>query len=157
MPTPSAFSMQLATASVAENAGHITVAIDRAGDLSQTASVEFATIRSGSSRATPGSDYKTTVQRVAFAAGESRKTVDVVVNDNATTNSTKTFGTVIRYPENAEIGSQDVTMVSLTDDDVAPPAPSSSGGAPGRWLLVLFSLAALFLRLSKRVVTRHGR
>ncbi len=146
MATPSAFSMEVATTAIGENAGHVSLAIDRAGDLSQAASVEFATIRTGSSQATAGTDYQATVQRVAFAAGESRKSVDVVLNDNTAPNATKTFGAVIRYPENADIGSQDETVISITDNDTSPGSGGDSGGSDGGGALgesLLLGLAAL--------------
>ncbi len=90
-----------------------------------------------------GTDFEALVERVSFAAGESRKTVDVAINDNSSSSGPKTFDAVIRYPENAEIGALDETLVTITDDDVSQDDGSGGGALDSSLFWVLSALGLL--------------
>src|SRR6476660_5948508 len=71
--------------SVAENAGHFDVTVQRYGNTSVAASVT-ASVTGGT--ATNGTQYAfTTPQSVSFDAGQTTKKLAVTINDNSTANA----------------------------------------------------------------------
>src|SRR5688572_1205190 len=63
-----------------ENAGSIAVRVVRTGDLSGTSSIGFDTMASS---AIPGVHYVATNGTLMFAPGESNKTLNITLLDNA--------------------------------------------------------------------------
>jgi uncharacterized protein (TIGR03118 family) len=64
---------------VSENAGHIDITVTRTGDLSGTATVNYATVDDSVSQF---SDYEIAVGTLTFNAGESNKTFRVLIVDD---------------------------------------------------------------------------
>ena len=69
---------------IGEGSGHIDITVTRAGDASGTATVNFNTFdESAPGHASQKSDYEIALGTVSFAAGETSKTVRIlIVNDN---------------------------------------------------------------------------
>ena len=69
--------------SINEGAGHIDVTVTRAGDVSGTATINYATFdQSQPDHASQKSDYEIAVGKLSFAAGETSKTFRILlVND----------------------------------------------------------------------------
>ena len=77
-----------ATAGVSEGAGKGTITLNRTGDLSGAASVDFAT---SDGTAVQISDYHIGFGTVLFAPGETSKTFDVLITDDGYMESPETF------------------------------------------------------------------
>ncbi len=93
-----------------------TFIISRSGDLTKTASVDYAT---SSGTATPNVDFGGLWLNTHFAAGESSKTVTVNVNGDTLDESNETFSVVLLLPVGG-IVSDDVGVATIVDDDSAP-------------------------------------
>ncbi len=109
--------VQMASAStvVAENAGQVTLTVNRSGMmLVPTATVNFAT---GGGSAAAGTDYASTSGTVAFAATEVSKTVTVPITDDALDNGNRTFDVSLSIASGALLASPATTTVTILDDE----------------------------------------
>jgi len=104
----------VSTATVSEDAGFISYTVSRTGATGAAATIQFDTV-GGTAKA--GSDYTAiTGQTLSFAAGETSKTVQVAVTDDALAESSET---VIASLSNASAGSITTATASatITDND----------------------------------------
>jgi hypothetical protein len=99
-PIPAHFRFSSATYSVGEGGGTATITIQRVGDTSRPASVDFAT---SDGSATAGSDYSPASGSKSFAIGDTTKTFTVSITDD-------------NQPENDE--TVDLALTSLNPDVV---------------------------------------
>jgi len=121
-----AFAFSLATYSVNENGGSANVTINRTGLTSGTDSVHFATAN-GSAQA--GSDYTAVNQTVTFASGETAKTVSVPITNDTAHEASETVLLSLSSPSSgATLGSPSTAILTITDNDVAPPPPAKASG-----------------------------
>ena len=132
------------SASVAENAGSVTVRVQRADGSTGAVSINYST---ANGTAIAGTDYTAASGTLQWAAGElGERTVNIAITNNTTVTGDRSFqlnlanisgGAVLDGPTSAAI--------TIQEDDVAPPQAASSGGGGGGltqlWLLLL--LAAL--------------
>ncbi|MBV9927728.1 MAG: DUF4214 domain-containing protein [Acidobacteria bacterium] len=102
-----------------EGAGHAEIVVTRTGDLSQPASVEYS-VDGGS--AFERADYTTAAGRLRFAPGESQKTFDVLLTDDATQELNETVGLLIWKPSGvgAAVGVRDRATLVIHDNDLGP-------------------------------------
>ncbi|MDX6696556.1 MAG: trimeric autotransporter adhesin [Blastocatellia bacterium] len=101
--------------SVAENAGSVTVTVTRSGDTSSSASVSYTT-QDGT--ATAGSDYTTTSGTLFFNPGETTKTFNVPIIDNAVAESSETFSILLSNASNGfTFGTSNPYTITITDND----------------------------------------
>lgn len=113
-----------ATDSVNENAGSITVVVQRVGGSAGVMQARIAT-RNGS--ATASQDFTAVSTTLTWAAGDSiQKTLDIPITNDSTQESAEQF-TVTLTPagENDSVGSPNTLTVTINDDD-EPPPPSGS-------------------------------
>jgi hypothetical protein len=103
----------LATNTVSETNGALTLTVVRAGATNTAVSVDFHTTNI---TATAGSDYTATNGTLSFAAGETTNTIDLELLDNATQESTETFRVRLVNAVNTSIGGS-TNLVTVTDDD----------------------------------------
>jgi hypothetical protein len=105
-----------------EGAGRVAVTVTRTGDLSNPASVEYSTTSGGS--ASERADYTTAAGRLRFAPGESQKTFDVLLTDDATQEQNETVALLIWKPagDGASIGVRDQATLVIHDNDPSPAA-----------------------------------
>lgn len=110
-PKKVAFKFSATTYSVAENAGTFNLTVQRTGNTSVAASVQYSD--AGTGTATAG-DYSFTGGTLNFAAGQTQKTVPVTIVDNITANApNKTV--VFKLANATPAGSQiKTTTASLT-------------------------------------------
>lgn len=107
--------MAAASTAVAENAGSVTLTVNRGGMmLVPTAQVNFTT---GGGTAAAGSDYAVTSGTVLFNAGEISKTVTVPVTDDALDNGNRTFDVLLSDATGAKLASPATTTVTILDDE----------------------------------------
>jgi len=114
----SIFQFSSSTASVAENAvaGSATITINRTGDTSGVASVKFET---SDLSAKQQGDYTFGSGVVQFAPGETSKTFNVLLVNDALIEGAETFAVTLSNPSgNCAVGSPGQIVVTITDDDV---------------------------------------
>ncbi|HEY0404432.1 MAG TPA: DUF4394 domain-containing protein [Pyrinomonadaceae bacterium] len=100
---------------VAENAGSVTVTVTRTGDTNSAASVNYTT-QDGT--ATAGSDYTAASGSLFFNAGETTKTFNVAILDNAVAESSETFNILLSNASNGFIlGTPNPYTITITDND----------------------------------------
>jgi uncharacterized protein (TIGR03118 family) len=118
--------IQLATddSAISENAGHIDITVTRAGNVSGTATVNFATFdESQVGHASQKSDYEIAVGKLTFNAGETSKTFRILLVDDKFVEGNETVDIVLSNPTGTGVGIGSPNRASLTivDDDAAPP------------------------------------
>jgi hypothetical protein len=115
---------------VAEDALRITVTVNRLGDTSKVATVDYATSDSaglancsvvngiGSSRC----DYAVSVGTLRFAANEASKTISIPIVNDVYVEGPENFTITLLHQTGGELGSPTVATITITDND--------NGGAP---------------------------
>jgi len=122
-PSAGAFEFSLSTYSVGESDGSVDLTINRTGDSSGLATVEWRTLTfNGHGTADWASDYNTVNwTQLTFADGETSKVVSVTINPDDAVEGNETFSTNLQSSN----GDASVAVVTIIDDSVAPaPAPA---------------------------------
>ncbi len=106
----------LAADTVAEEAGTISLLVNRTGGSDGAVSVDYATTPG---TATAASDYTTTTGTLNWASGDvAPKTITVPILDDAVPEVTEAFTVTLSNPGGATLGATTVSTVSNTDTDV---------------------------------------
>ena len=119
---------------VGESDGTAALTITRSGGLGYAVTVRY---RTADGTAKSGADYAPQDEPTAFQPGESSKTVQIPIIDDAVTESIERFSVTLSTTDpNASIGSPSTAEVAIRDDD-PPPAPvitspSSASGTKGQ-------------------------
>jgi CSLREA domain-containing protein len=117
---------------VGEGDQRVTLTVTRSGDTSGTASAGFVTSDSAGSQncnvfngiASSRCDYETSIGTVHFAAGETSKTISVLIVDDSYAEGNETFTVSLNNPSGAALGSQSTAAVMIVDNDsVTGPNP----------------------------------
>ena len=128
------------TYTVNENAGSITATVNRFGNLSGPATVNYNTndfagltpcnVQNGV--ASQRCDYATTVGTLRFAAGENSKTITIpIINDALVEGAgTENFGLHLSSPSGATLVDPSLTTIMITDDDFTPASQNPVDGIP---------------------------
>lgn len=109
---------------IGEGTGHIDITVTRAGDASGTASVNFNTFdESAPGHASQKSDYEIALGKVSFAAGETSKTVRILLVDDNFVEGDETIDLALSNPtgSGAGLGSPNHAEVKITDNDAVAP------------------------------------
>ncbi len=119
---------------VAEDAGNATVTVTRTGGSDGAVSV---TVTSRDGSATQPADYTAVSTTVSFAAGDTAaKTVNVpIINDTTPETAETLYLTLSAVTGGAALGSTSEALITITDNDVAPPTASRaviSSAGPGK-------------------------
>ncbi|HEX8559224.1 MAG TPA: Calx-beta domain-containing protein [Pyrinomonadaceae bacterium] len=115
------FRFEVAGASFNESAGVAEVFVTRAGDASGAASVQYATSDDLNSAA-DRRDYTTAFGTLNFAAGETRKSLRVLITDDVRPDNGELFYLGLANPTGAALGSPHIMRLTINDAD--------AGGAP---------------------------
>jgi hypothetical protein len=102
---------------VQEDCVAITVRVLRSGLTSQRASVD---ISSNNGTATQRGDYTFVVGRLVFEAGETEKTFQVLINEDAYTEGLENATLVLQNPQNGTLGLPDTATLRIVDDTSEP-------------------------------------
>ncbi|MDT7810016.1 MAG: hypothetical protein QOJ70_3829 [Acidobacteriota bacterium] len=104
---------------VQEDMTFVTLNVQRTGDTSAPVTVDYAT-QDGT--ASERSDYTTTLGTLRFAAGETSKTIDVLVNEDSYTEGNETFTVTLSNPTGGATLSSltAVATIQITDDPLEP-------------------------------------
>ena len=118
-PPPSFFNFSVPQFDVSEGDGHAQITVTRTGDTTEAASVEYA-ITGGT--ASERSDYTTTAGRLRFAPGETQKSFDILLTDDATQEPNETVEMLLWKPEgaSASVGFRGTATLVIHDNDFAP-------------------------------------
>lgn len=112
-----------ASVSVSESLASVTLTVTRAGATGNAVSVDYAT---GGGTATagacaPGVDYNSTSGTLNFASGETSKTFNVTICNDAVYELNQTFdATLSNATGGATIGAPSTETVTINNDDAAP-------------------------------------
>ena len=128
----SVFNLALPLTLVNENAGRATIVVNRLGNTSGAASVEYSTIDDLAPVpcAAPAAvfgpigtafarcDYATTVDTLRFAAGETQKTFTIPIIDDAHTENSEEFTIRLTQPSGASLGVRPTASVRIIDNEL---------------------------------------
>jgi uncharacterized repeat protein (TIGR01451 family) len=124
-----ASSVQFSSASylASESSGRATITVNRIGDTSTAASVDYATSDTAgagncntiSGNASARCDYSTTIGTVRFAAGETFKTFNIPLTDDAYAEGNETFTVSLSNAIGATLGSPATSTVTIADNESA--------------------------------------
>ncbi|HJQ34367.1 MAG TPA: SBBP repeat-containing protein [Pyrinomonadaceae bacterium] len=105
--------------SVQEDVTSLTLTVQRTGDTSGAVTVDYAT---SDGTASERSDYTTAVGTLRFAAGDTSKTIDILVNEDSYTEGTENFTVALSNPTGGAAVSclTAVATVQITDDASEP-------------------------------------
>jgi hypothetical protein len=127
-------SFSQANYSVNENAGFVTLTLNRTNDVSGAATVDYSTDDTGAPTncatvnglASSRCDFTTALGKVQFAAGETQKTIVVLVNQDSYTEApNETFKVNLsNLTGGAQFGSPSSATVTISDSTA--PAPNTS-------------------------------
>ncbi len=109
------FQLSAATYTVSEGQGGVDITVTRTGGTG-TASVDIATVNGTASDRT---DFTPVLRTLTFAAGETSKTVRVLIIDDARVEGDETFTVTLSGAFNATLGTITTAMVTITDNDGA--------------------------------------
>ncbi|HEX8071532.1 MAG TPA: M12 family metallo-peptidase, partial [Pyrinomonadaceae bacterium] len=120
-----------ASFSASEGDARATVTVTRGGDTSGPAYVAYMTVddpaavpcNTFNGTAYARCDYATTVDTLAFAAGETSKTFSIPLIDDAYAEGAETAQLRLLNPAGAVLGAQTTATLTITDND-APGAPN---------------------------------
>ncbi|MET0648731.1 MAG: Calx-beta domain-containing protein, partial [Pyrinomonadaceae bacterium] len=119
---PGTLQFSSATYSVSEGAGSVTITVTRTGGSDGAATVQYVT---SDGTAEAGSDYEPLSDALIWLAGDmSNKTFNVTINEDALVEGAETFDITLNALSGAPLGTPSVATVTITDNDVAPPALS---------------------------------
>lgn len=101
-----------------EDVGSLTLTVVRTGGSSGDLTVQYATVNG---TALAGQDYTSTSGALTFTAGQTSKTIQIPITDDATTESDETFLVVLSHASNIEaLGAPSTVTVTLQDRTTTP-------------------------------------
>lgn len=109
---------------IGEGSGHIDITVTRAGDVSGSATVNYATFdQSQPTHASQKSDYEIALGKVTFAPGETSKTFRVLIVNDTFVEGDETIDLILSNPTGAGVGlgSPNTATVRIIDNDSVAP------------------------------------
>jgi uncharacterized protein (TIGR03118 family) len=110
--------------SISEGGGHVDVTVIRAGDVSGSATVNYATFdESQVDHASQKSDFEIAVGKLTFSPGESSKTFRVLIVNDTFDENNEEIGLVLSNPTGAGVGlgSPNTAALTILDNDTGAP------------------------------------
>jgi hypothetical protein len=108
-------ALSAATSSVAENAGAVTMTVNRISGSSGSVSVNYAT---SNGTGIAGTDYTAASGTLTFADGVASRSVPVTIIDDAVTDGNKTFTIALNtVAGGATLGSPSTAVVTIVDNE----------------------------------------
>ncbi len=130
---PAVVEVGAASLQIPEGGGTAQVVVTRTGNTTVPVTVSYAT---SDGTASAGSDYTAASGTLAFAAGETSKTLTIPIADDAVREASETMDLTLTSPDNtAAFGSIGPTVLTIADNDggLTPPTVTitSPTGGPG--------------------------
>lgn len=118
-PTPPLNIAQFSAANydVQEACTTVTITVNRVGDTSAPASIDY---RSSDFTATERRDYITALGTLNFAAGETSKSLAVLINDDSFVEGNETFNITLSNPTGMTLSAPAITTVTINDNPTEP-------------------------------------
>jgi hypothetical protein len=117
-PATSTIQFQQATYDVTEAITFVAVKVTRTGNTATPANVDYAT---ADATALQRTDYTIALGTLRFAAGETEKTINILVNEDSYVEGLETFTLALSNPTgNASLGAVPVATLRITDDATEP-------------------------------------
>jgi uncharacterized protein (TIGR03118 family) len=118
--------IQFATSNfgVDEAGGHVDFTVNRTGDTSGTATINYNTFdESEAGHASQKSDYEITLGTLTFAPGETSKTFRVLIVDDKFVEGDEVIDLALSNPTGAGVGlgSPNTAQITILDNDGSPP------------------------------------
>lgn len=108
-----------------ETSGHIDLTVIREGDASGTSTVNFNTFdESNPGQASQKSDYEISLSKVTFNAGETSKTVRILIVDDRLSEGNEVLNLALSNPTGTGTGLGSPNAATLTIIDNEVPAPT---------------------------------
>jgi hypothetical protein len=117
-PPQPTIQFSAATYNAGESDNYATITVTRAGSTSAAASVDYAT---SDGTAHQRSDYTLASGTFNFAPGETSKTFQVLLTDNALIDGTRTVNLTLSNPNGAALGAQSSALLNILDNDTVAP------------------------------------
>jgi glucose/arabinose dehydrogenase len=103
------------TITIAENLATANLTVQRNGDVTAAASVQYST---SNGTAIAGSDYTgATAKTINFAAGQTSQTISIPILNDTAAETNETFTVTLSNPTGATLGNQSTSTVTILDDD----------------------------------------
>jgi hypothetical protein len=119
-PEGGRISLSAATYTTPEGSGSTTITVDRTGDTTRAATVDYTT---SDLSASERSDYIAALGTLSFAAGETTKTFPVLINQDSYAEGTEALSVTLSNPGGgAVVGNVSAATLEITDD-----VPESAG------------------------------
>lgn len=128
--TTTAGATQLSSSSfnVAENAGSVNITVNRSGDTSSAAAIDFATTGPSSGNcgvvngtALQNCDYAITEGTLTFAPGDTSKSFTVLITDDLYVEGNETFNVALTNAVGTTLSGQSSATVTINDNDTVQP------------------------------------
>jgi glucose/arabinose dehydrogenase len=110
----SVFNFSRATYTVNENAGTASITIERSGDTTIPATINYTTTNG---TATAGADYTTTTGTLAFAANEVTKVLLIPITNDATAEPNENLTITLSAPTGGALGLTTLATLTIADND----------------------------------------
>jgi len=110
---PPTLQFNQASSNVQEDLGTLTITVTRSGDTSAAASVDYKTV---DGNAAQKGDFEYAAGTLKFAAGETSKTFQILINEDMFLEGVESFTVALNNPAGATLGAQSTTTVNITDD-----------------------------------------
>jgi hypothetical protein len=117
--TQDQFQFSASSYNVQEDCTTVTITVDRTGDTSGAASVDYST---SNGTATERGDYITALGRLSFAAGVTSQSFVVLINEDSLVEGNETFNVNLSNPSGAVLGAPAISAVQIIDDATEPPS-----------------------------------
>ena len=124
VPTPAVVQFEAANFNVNESSTSLQINVVRSGDSSEAISVEF---NSANETASDVSDYTRLSGTLNFAAGETSKSISLLLNEDGFFEGNETL--LLRLHDltgNTIFGNSGSAVVSIVDNDIPPQPPTSN-------------------------------
>jgi parallel beta-helix repeat protein len=146
---PGGVQFDSATYTVLENAGSVTLTVNRTGGIDGAVSIDFDTV---DGTAVAGTDYTATSGTLNWADLDGTpKTIVVPIIDNAATDGSRTFDVALSNAlGGAVLGLPDTATVTIQDDEAAASAAIPTLGEWGLMFFIGLMLLAGFMLLRRR-------
>ena len=99
--------------SIQEDCTTVTITVNRIGDTSGPASVDYNT---SNLTATERKDYITALGTLRFAAGETSKSFAILINEDSLVEGNETFNITLSNPSGLTLGGPVIATITITDD-----------------------------------------
>ncbi|MFN2454726.1 MAG: Calx-beta domain-containing protein [Pyrinomonadaceae bacterium] len=148
--TPPTFTFSSSTYSVDEATSSVTITVNRSGDNSAPATIDYA---ASNGTATAGRDYAATNGTFFFAEGESSKTFTVPIIDDIFNEGNETVNLTISNPAGATNAQSSAVLTILDNDPLPSLSINNTSVSEGNAFSIYPGLAVNLSAPSERTVT----